>query len=80
MMEHIIIFLITKRSRKDGNILCLGMKIGPVGTDNSIYGIAKIDSKWVIVFNSDLGQKMRMVIKLFIMRLVLECGKVFEKK
>ena len=27
MMEHIIIFLITKRSRKDGNILYLGMKI-----------------------------------------------------
>ena len=57
----------------------LGYEDCPVGTDNSIYGIAKIDSKWVIVFNSDLGQKMRMVIKLFIMRLVLNVEKYLKK-
>lgn len=68
-----------KEEQKRWKHFVLGYEDCPVGTDNSIYGIAKIDSKWVIVFNNDLGQKMRMVIKLFIMRLVLNVGKYLKK-
>ena len=57
----------------------LGYEDCPVGTDNSIYGIAKIDSKWVIVFNSDLGQKDENGYQAIYYEISPECGKIFEK-
>ena len=41
--------------------------------------VAKIDSKWVIVFNSDLGQKDENGYQAIYYEISPECGKVFEK-
>lgn len=68
-----------KEEQKRWKHFVLGYEDCPVGTDNSIYGIAKIDSKWVIVFNSDLGQKDENGYQAIYYEISPECGKIFEK-
>ena len=68
-----------KEEQKRWKHFVLGYEDCPVGTDNSIDGIAKIDSKWVIVFNSDLGQKDENGYQAIYYEISPECGKIFEK-
>lgn len=51
-------YLSTKKEERDKwKHVTVGYEDCPVGTDASIYAIAKVDSKWVVVFRDEIGQR-----------------------
>ncbi len=57
----------------------IGYEDCPVGTDNSIYGITQIDSRWVVVFQNDVFENTEGGFKVIYHVLSPECGQVFEE-
>ena len=48
-------YIYDKKTEKDKwKSVVVGYEDCPVGTDYSVYGISKIDSKWVVVFQKDV--------------------------
>mgnify|MGYP003302418626 CR=1 FL=1 len=45
-----------KQEKDKWKHVVVGYEDCPVGTDYSIYGISKVDSKWVVVFRDEVGK------------------------
>jgi hypothetical protein len=45
-----------KQEKDKWKQVVVGYEDCPVGTDYSIYGISKVDSKWVVVFRDEVGK------------------------
>nr|MCR5719131.1 hypothetical protein [Lachnospiraceae bacterium] len=57
----------------------VGYEDCPVGTDNSIYSIGKIDSKWVVIFHDDVVVNDEGDIQCTYYELNEECSNVLEE-
>lgn len=73
-------FFLSNRKDEQGNFkhIVVGYEDCPVGTDNRIYCIGQIDSKWVIIFHDELGQWEDDKLSAVYYELDSKYGKIFE--
>ena len=69
----------SKDEQKKWKHFIIGYEDCPVGTDNSIYGIAKIDSRWVVLFSDDIGENDGNGYQVTYYEVSPECANVFEE-
>lgn len=73
--------LLSSKKEEQGNFehVCVGYEDCPVGTDDSIYLIGKIDSVWVIIFRDELGEWSDGNQPAIYYELEPKHGEIFEK-
>lgn len=58
--------------------ICVGYEDCPVGTDNSIYYIGIVDSRWVVIFRDELGERKNDRVSARYYELDAKYGAIFE--
>jgi len=71
--------MITLTNNENIKSVCVGYEDCPVGTDNSIYCIGKIDSIWVVIFSDQVREYNDGKTEAIYYELDSKYGKVFEE-